>query len=142
MVSQKSLRLVLAGSLAGAALAASLDWILAPVVLVVLLITLWPLTRRRRLWFVGDVESEHAILTRRREEALRSLKDLEDDHLAGKLSREEFAARRPELLEAAKTLTAELQRLQERRAAARRRIESELASGPVGQSAKAPRADF
>ena len=83
--------------------------------------------RRKRLWFVGDVESEYSIVARRREEALRALKDIEEDKLAGKLPASEYERIRPAYLEAAKDLTAKLDKIQEKRAAARKRIDADLA---------------
>jgi hypothetical protein len=118
---------VLLASGAATALTAAFNPLLAPLVLVLAVITLSPLARKKRLWFVGDVESEFRIVSRRREEALRALKDLEDDRLAGKTSREESESMRPALLKAAKDLTAQLDALQARRAEARRKIESEVA---------------
>ncbi|MBK9976154.1 MAG: hypothetical protein IPP14_15385 [Planctomycetes bacterium] len=120
------LRVLLASGL-GAAAAALFAPALAPVAFIALLIALSPLARARRLWFVGDVESEYAIVSRRREEALRSLRDLEDDHLAGKISGAEFARQRPGLLQAAKEVTTDLDRIAQKRAAARKRIEEHLA---------------
>jgi hypothetical protein len=118
---------VLLASGAATALTAAFNPVLAPLVLVLAVITLSPLARKKRLWFVGDVESEFRIVSRRREEALRALKDLEDDRLAGKTSREESESMRPALLKAAKDLTSQLDALQARRAEARRKIESEVA---------------
>ncbi len=120
------LRVALASGL-GAAAAALFAPALAPVAFVALMIALSPLARARRLWFVGDVESEFAIVSRRREEALRSLRDLEDDRLAGKISGPELERQRPGLLQAAKEVTADLDRIQLKRAAARKRIEDHIA---------------
>jgi hypothetical protein len=117
---------ILLGAVAAAALTAVVDWRLAPLSLVVVLITFTPLARRKRLWFVGDVESEFSIVSRRREEALRALKDLEDDKLAGKLPADEFDRLRPGYLQTAKELTTRLDALQQARAAAQRRIEQDL----------------
>jgi hypothetical protein len=117
---------ILLGAVAAAALTAVVDWRLAPLSLVVVLITFTPLARRKRLWFVGDVESEFSIVSRRREEALRALKDLEDDKLAGKLPADEFDRLRPGYLQTAEELTTRLDALQQARAAAQRRIEQDL----------------
>lgn len=122
------LRVVLASGL-GAAAAALFSPQLAPLAFVALLISLSPLARARRLWFVGDVESEFAMVSRRREEALRSLRDLEDDRLAGKISAAEFERQRPGLLQAAKDVTTDLDRISHKRAAARKRIEDHIAAG-------------
>ena len=97
-------------------------------VLVATIITFSPFARRKRLWFVGDVEGEFSIVSRRREEALRALKDLEEDKLAGKLPQSEYERMRPAHLQAAKELTAQLDKIQERRAVARKRIEQDLAT--------------
>jgi len=112
---------------------ALVNWMLAPLVLALCLITLSPLLRRKRIWFVGDVENEHRSVTRRREEALRALKDLEDDHLAGKLERSEYDRLRPSYLAAAKDLTSKLDEITARRQEARRRIEQDLASHNTGK---------
>jgi hypothetical protein len=122
---QNHLRLLLAAG-ALTAFSAAFDWRVAPLVLVVSLIVMWPLARRKRIWFVGDVEGEFKIVSRRREEALRALKDLEEDKLAGKLPPDEYNRLRPKYLETAKELTAQLDKIQERRAVARRRIEQDL----------------
>jgi hypothetical protein len=118
---------ILIGSLAAAALSAAVEWRVAPVAFVAAVITFSPLARRKRLWFVGDVESEYAIVSRRREEALRALKDLEDDKLAGKLPQADFERLRPGYLQTAKELTAQLDKINERRTNARKRIEKDLA---------------
>lgn len=118
---------ILIGAFALAALSAAIEWRVAPVVFIAALITLTPLARRKRLWFVGDVESEYSIVARRREEALRALKDLEDDKLAGKLPQADFERLRPGYLQSAKELTAQLDLINERRAIARKRIEKDLA---------------
>lgn len=122
---QSQIKILLAAG-AVTALTAAFDWRVAPLVLAVSLIVLWPLARRKRIWFVGDVESEYSLVSRRREEALRALKDLEEDKLAGKLPPDEFDRLRPGYLKTAKELTAQLDKIQERRAIARRRIEQDL----------------
>lgn len=86
-----------------------------------------PLFRRRRIWFVGDIESEFAIVTRQREEALRALKDLEEERLARKLTEADFVRLRPQYLERAKELTVKLDAVQARLADARRKLEADLA---------------
>jgi hypothetical protein len=118
---------ILIGAFAAAALSAAVDWRIAPVVFVAAVITFSPFARRKRLWFVGDVEGEYSIVARRREEALRALKDLEDDKLAGKLPQAEYERMRPGHLQAAKELTAQLDKINERRTLARKRIEKDLA---------------
>ena len=130
----KGLMIVLLASAGPAMLAAAIDGRVAPLLFAMLLLTLWPLARRKRLWFVGDVESEYAIVSRRREEALRALKDLEDDRLAGRVDEASFNKHRAEALDAAKRLTVQLDQLTQRRAAARKKIDAELAAM---QSAKA-----
>lgn len=122
---QRYLKILLASAALGT-LTAAIDWRVAPLVFAVALITLCPLARRKRIWFVGDVESEYSIISRRREESLRALKDLEEDKLAGKLPVDEFNRLRPAYLQTAKELTAQLDRIQERRAVARQRIETDL----------------
>jgi hypothetical protein len=124
-------RVLLAAGVCAAAAALYEPW-LAPLAALAALITLSPLARPRRIWFVGDVESEYALVSRRREEALRALKDLEDDRLAGKLSAAEVELRRPALLQHAREVTAQLDAISHKRAQARRRIEQEL-----GDDAKA-----
>jgi hypothetical protein len=119
--------LVLLASTATAALTAAFSLLLAPLVLALALLVLSPLMRQKRIWFVGDVESEFRIISRRREEALRGLKDLEEDRLAGKTTEEEYEQLRPAMLQAAKDLTRQLDTLAARRAEARKRIEDELA---------------
>jgi hypothetical protein len=109
------------------------NWKLVPLVLVLSLLTLSPMLRRKRIWFVGDIENEHQAITRRREEALRALKDLEEDFLAGKLERSEYEQLRPKYLGAAKELTTKLDEITERRQEARRRIEQDLASHHTGK---------
>ncbi|MBZ0135153.1 MAG: hypothetical protein K8I27_02125 [Planctomycetes bacterium] len=123
---QSTVKVVL-GAVAAAMLTAVADWRLAPLSFVIVLITFPPLARRKRLWFVGDVESEYSIVARRREEALRALKDLEDDKLAGKLPADDFDRLRPGYLQTAKDLTTQLDRIQQRRAVARKRIDQDLA---------------
>lgn len=118
---------ILIGSGAAALLASAIDWRVGPLVFAVGVIAFSPLARRKRLWFVGDVEGEYKIISRRREEALRALKDLEDDKLAGKLPPEEYDKLRPNYLETAKRLTAQLDKVAEKRAVARRRIDEDLA---------------
>ncbi|MCA8934913.1 MAG: hypothetical protein KDB68_01790 [Planctomycetes bacterium] len=118
---------VLIGAAAAATITAAGDWRLSPLVFALVVITFSPMVRRKRLWFVGDVESEYSIVARRREEALRALKDIEEDKLAGKLPASEYERIRPAYLEAAKDLTAKLDKIQERRAAARKRIDADLA---------------
>lgn len=118
--------IVILASCACATLSALLNVWLPPLVLALALLTLSPLARPRRLWFAGDIESEHRIVSRRRQEALRALKDVNDDRLAGKLTDAEADKLRPGLLQAAKDLTAQLDVLTERQAAARRKIENEL----------------
>jgi hypothetical protein len=127
---------ILIGSAAAAALSAAAEWRIAPVVFVAAVITFSPLARRKRLWFVGDVESEYSIVSRRREEALRALKDLEDDKLSGKLPQADFERLRPGYLQTAKELTAQLDRINERRALARKRIEKDLAEDLARTKAK------
>jgi hypothetical protein len=124
---------IVIGALAAASLTAAVDWRVAPVVFAAVLVTFSPLARRKRLWFVGDAESEYAIVSRRREEALRALKDIEEDRLAGKLPQAEFERVRPSYLQTAKDLTVQLDRINERRAAARKRIEDDLARSKAGQ---------
>ena len=124
---------ILLASAACGALSAAFAPAIAPVVFVVVLITLSPFARAKRLWFVGDVESEYSIISRRREEALRALKDLEDDKLAGKLPADDFERLRPAYLQTARELTAKLDVIQEKRAAARRRIEEDLARSKAQQ---------
>ncbi|MCC7508161.1 MAG: hypothetical protein IT464_02150 [Planctomycetes bacterium] len=119
---------ILLASAACGALSAAFVPAIAPVVFAVALITLSPFARAKRLWFVGDVESEFRIVSRRRAEALRAMKDLDDDKLAGKVTAAEAASLRPALLQAAKDLTTQLDRLQARRAEIRKKIEGELAS--------------
>lgn len=118
---------ILLGAAAAGILTAAADWRLAPIAFAVVLITFTPMARRKRLWFVGDVESEYAIISRRREESLRALKDLEDDKLAGKLPVDEYDRLRPAYLQTAKELTTQLDTITERRNAARKRIEQDLA---------------
>lgn len=114
-------------ALLGAAVAALFNMALAPLAALLLVLTLSPLARGRRIWFVGDVESELSVVLRRREEALRALKDLEDDRQAGKIAAEEFETQRPRLLQAAKEATTDFDRVQQKREAARKRIEDSLA---------------
>ena len=118
---------VVLGATAAAVLTAAADWRLSPLAFAIILITFTPMARRKRLWFVGDVESEYSIISRRREEALRALKDLEDDKLAGKLPVDEYDRLRPGYLQTAKELTTKLDKITERRGAARKRIEQDLA---------------
>jgi hypothetical protein len=118
---------ILIGAAAAAALTAAVDWRLSPLVFAIAVVMFSPLARKKRLWFVGDVESEYSIVARRREEALRALKDLEDDKLAGKLPIEQYDAMRPAYLQTAKELTAQLDKINERRASARKRIDDDLA---------------
>ncbi|MCB9932209.1 MAG: hypothetical protein H6841_02175 [Planctomycetes bacterium] len=129
---QPWLKILIAAGAAGA-LTAVADWRLAPLVFALVVVTFSPLARRKRLWFVGDVESEYSIVARRREEALRALKDLEDDKLAGKLPADDFERLRPAYLQTAKELTAQLDQIQEKRAAARRRIDEDLARSKAQQ---------
>ena len=118
---------ILIAAAAAGSLTAVADWRLSPLVFALVLLTFSTLARRKRLWFVGDVESEYNIVARRREEALRALKDLEDDKLSGKLPQDEFDRIRPGYLQTAKELTTQLDKINERRVAARRRIDDDLA---------------
>jgi hypothetical protein len=131
-VKQAWLKILIAAGAAGA-LTAAADWRVAPLVFGVVVLTFSPLARRKRLWFVGDVESEYSIISRRREEALRALKDLEDDKLAGKLPADDFERLRPAYLQSARELTTQLDKIQEKRAAARRRIDEDLARSQAQQ---------
>jgi hypothetical protein len=117
---------ILIGAAAAASLTAVVEWRVAPIAFVLVLLTFSPLARRKRLWFVGDVETEYSMISRRREEALRQLKDLEDDRLSGKLPQSDYELQRPSYLQAAKELTARLDEIQQRRAIARARIEADL----------------
>ncbi|MCC6572988.1 MAG: hypothetical protein IT462_04270 [Planctomycetes bacterium] len=101
--------------------------IIIGLVIVAVAICATPFLRKRRIWFVGDVESELAIVTRQREEALRALKDLEEERLARKLSEADFTKLRPEYLARAKELTVKLDAVQAKLADARRRLEADLA---------------
>lgn len=123
---------VLLASGCGAAAAALFEPWLAPLAFAALAISLSPLGRAKRIWFVGDVETEYAIVSRRREEALRALKDLDDDRMAGKVSAAEVELQRPGMLQLAKETTAQLDRISEKRNAARKKIEQSL-----GEDAKA-----
>lgn len=96
--------------------------IIIGVVLAALALTFWPLRRKKRVWFVGDVESDLTEVTREREEALRALKDLEEDLLSHKLSRADYDRLRPQYLERAKELTVKFDATREKLEAARRRI--------------------
>lgn len=98
------------------------------VVLAALAITLWPLRRKRRIWFVGDVESDLTEVTRDREEALRALKDLEEDLLSRKLSRADYDRLRPQYLDRAKELTQKYDETREKLEAARKRVLEQAAS--------------
>lgn len=129
---QAWLKILIAAGAAGT-LTAAADWRVAPLVFGVVVLTFSPLARRKRLWFVGDVESEYSIISRRREEALRALKDLEDDKLAGKLPADDFERLRPAYLQSARELTTQLDKIQEKRAAARRRIDEDLARSQAQQ---------
>ncbi len=100
----------------------------APVVVAMTLITLWPFARSKRIWFVGDVESEHTIISSRREESLRALKDLKEELLSGKLSRDEYEKRKPAFLKSAKELTVKLDKARAKRKIARDKIERELSA--------------
>jgi len=110
-----------------AMLAALLNPWLAPVAALAVAIALSPLARKKRLWFVGDVESDLAVVSRRREEALRALKDLDDDRNSGKISQEAFERQRPILLDTARQVTAQFNQMQNKRNEARKRIEDILA---------------
>lgn len=96
-------------------------------VAVSLAITFWPLRRRKRVWFVGDVESDLTVVIREREEALRALKDLEEDLLARKLSRADYDRLRPQYLERAKELTLKYDETREKLEAARKRVLAQAA---------------
>jgi hypothetical protein len=91
-------------------------------VAVSLAITFWPLRRLKRVWFVGDVESDLTVVIREREEALRALKDLEEDLLSRKLSRTDYDRLRPQYLERAKELTVKYDETREKLEAARKRV--------------------
>lgn len=129
---QGMLKVVL-GAATAAVLTAAADWRLSPLAFAIILITFTPMARRKRLWFVGDVESEFSIISRRREEALRALKDLEDDKLAGKLPVDEYDKLRPAYLQTAKELTTQLDKITERRNAARKRIDQDLARSKTSE---------
>jgi hypothetical protein len=92
-----------------------------------LAIAFWPLLRKRRIWFVGDVESDLTVVTREREEALRALKDLEEDLLSRKLSRADYDRLRPQYLEHAKELTQKYDATREKLEAARKRVLAQAA---------------
>lgn len=95
-----------------------------------LAVTFWPLLRRKRIWFVGDVESDLTAVTREREEALRALKDLEEDLLSRKLSRADYDRLRPQYLERAKELTVKLDQTREKLEAARKRVLQQTSVNP------------
>jgi hypothetical protein len=120
------LRIGLAAGLFGAIAALFSVW-LAPLAAMAVAISLSPFARTRRAWFVGEVESEMSIVARRREEALRALKDLEEDRQVRKISQAEFERQRPILLHVAKQATAEYDRVLQKRSEARKRIEDILA---------------
>ncbi|MDC1142763.1 hypothetical protein OAU50_06700 [Planctomycetota bacterium] len=124
----KGLRIVLALSLVLGAVAYVFNPLLAPPVIVMTALTLWPFRRAKRIWFVGDVESEYSIISRRREESLRALKDLEEEFMAGKIGREDYDKRRPAFLQTAKELTLKLDTAREQRKLAREKIERELSA--------------
>lgn len=126
MMKSAMARLVLAAGLFGAVAALFNAW-LAPLAAVAAFIALSPMARKKRVWFVGEVESEMAIVARRREEALRALKDLEEDRHVGKVSQVQFERQRPVLLQVAKQTTAEYDRVLQKRNEARKRIEEILA---------------
>jgi hypothetical protein len=112
-----------------------MDWILIlGVTLLAVLVTLTPLLRRRRLWFVGDIESELVVLTRQREEALRALKDLDDERLARKLSEADYERLKPEALARAKELTRAQDEAQRKLAAARAQVQADLDALKKGQA--------
>ncbi|MHC4839930.1 MAG: hypothetical protein ACYTDT_03075 [Planctomycetota bacterium] len=124
----KGLRIILALSFVlGAVAFLTSPWLTLPAIVMTAL-TLWPFRREKRIWFVGDVESEHSIIARRREEALRALKDLEEEFLAGKLTREDYDKRRPDFLQTAKELTLKLDKVREQRKQTRDKIERELSA--------------
>jgi hypothetical protein len=100
MMKSALVRMVLAGGLFAAVAALFNAW-LAPLAAVAAVISLSPLVRKKRAWFVGEVESEMSIIARRREESLRALKDLEEDRQVGKISQVQFESQRPVLLQAA-----------------------------------------
>lgn len=118
-------RVVLASGFAAAAAAMFEPW-LAPLAGLCLLLVLSPLARRKRIWFVGDVETEYAIVSRRREEALRALKDLDEDRQAGKIPASEAEQQRAALLQTAKEVTSQLDAILQKRNAARQKIEAAL----------------
>jgi hypothetical protein len=126
MMKSALVRMVLAGGLFAAVAALFNAW-LAPLAAVAAVIALSPLVRKKRAWFVGEVESEMSIIARRREESLRALKDLEEDRQVGKISQVQFESQRPVLLQAAKLATAEYDRVLQKRTEARKRIEDILA---------------
>ena len=122
---QRYVKLALAGGAAAAVAALFSIW-LAPVVFLAVFVTGSSLVRDRRIWFVGDTETAISMLMRRREEALRAMKDLEDDRNCGKLSAEDLAKLRPRYLKAAKELTRELDAAREKQAEARKRVDRQL----------------
>jgi hypothetical protein len=126
MMRSAIVRTVLAAGLFAAVAALFNAW-LAPLAAVAAAIALSPLTRKKRAWFVGEVESEMSIVARRREEALRVLKDLEEDRHVGKISQVQFERQRPILLQVAKLATGEYDRVLQKRTEARKRIEEILA---------------
>ncbi|KAA0212752.1 hypothetical protein EDM80_09035 [bacterium] len=97
-------------------------------VLVAAAITFSPLLRRRRVWFVGDFESDFTLVVRQREEALRALKDLEEDLHARKLTQADYDRLRPMHLDRAKELTLKLDAINAKMEEARRRVEQQLAA--------------
>ena len=97
------------------------------VMLAALALTFWPLMRKKRVWFVGDVESDLTEVTREREEALRALKDLEEDLLSRKLSRADYDRLRPQYLERAKELTLKYDETREKLEVARKRVLAQAA---------------
>lgn len=122
---QGLVKIVLLAVIAGA-IGLLFEPILAPVFAVLVAWTVSPLVRKQRIWFVGEVENEHSVLFRRRQEALRMLKDLEDDRAAGKVSDSEFDAQRPEMMDDLRDLTRRLDELATKRKNARSKLDREL----------------
>jgi len=116
---------------------ALISLIAAPLMGIAMALILSPFAREKRIWFVGDVATEVSIIAKRREESLRALKDLEDERNRGKLSEEDFRALRPRYLETAKELTRQLDLANEYLAAARRRLDKELAEAAASAERRA-----
>lgn len=104
--------------------------IVALLVFVALLAIGEPLLRKRGVWLYGRARSPLANLEQRRDELLRALKDLENEHDASRLDDAAYERQRAPLFDGAVDLAAQIKQRRAAMRTAREAIESELQGAP------------